>query len=255
MRVLIIEDEIKAGRELQRLLEHTSADIRVLDIIPTVKRSIKWLQENDAPDLIVSDIQLADGICFDIYSTVHIDTPVIFCTAFDEYAIRAFETNGIDYILKPVDEARLAQAVNKYLKIKAHLTQDAPSYADRLASLLAGIERPVRTTLLVYEGDKIIPVSRAEICFIYLAADGLKIYCADGSTYRTGGTLEDTEKQLDCSSFFRANRQFIISRSAIKIAEQYFNRRLLVKLSVETPEPVVISKTRTGDFLKWWENS
>ncbi|MBX2906076.1 MAG: response regulator transcription factor [Taibaiella sp.] len=255
MRVLIIEDEVKTGRELQRLLENTAADMDVLDILPTVKRSIKWLQENDAPDLIVSDIQLADGICFDIFSGVQVNSPIIFCTAFDEYAIRAFETNGIDYILKPVDEARLKQAVDKYLKIKAHVAPETPGFSDKINALLATMDRPTKSVLLVYEGDKIIPVNLRDISFIYLSPDGLKIYSDSGAVYRMNGTLDDTEKQLDSNMFFRANRQFIIGRKAIKEAEHYFNRRLLVKLSRETPEHVVISKIRTGDFLKWWENS
>lgn len=255
MKILIIEDEIKTGKELRRLLENVDADIEVIDIMPSVKQSIKWLTDNEAPDLIVSDIQLADGISFDIFSHVHTNTPIIFCTAFDEYAIRAFETNGIDYLLKPVDEGRLKQAVNKYRKLTTLATSDSPGNAQKIAMLLSGLERNTKSTLLVYESEKIIPVSVAEIAFIYLAKDELKIHCISGRTYKTSGTLEEMEKQLDSTAFFRANRQFIISRKAIQIAEHYFNRRLLVKMSVETPEHVVISKIRTGDFLKWWENS
>jgi len=255
MNILIIEDEIKTARELQKLLETISAEVTIADIVPTVKGGIKWLEQNEAPDLIVSDIQLADGLSFDIFSNVQINTPIIFCTAYDEYAIKAFDTNGIDYLLKPIDESRLKQAVDKYLKIKAHVTQDTRSYTDKIAALLSGMERQHKSTLLVHESDKIIPVSTSDIAFIYLGNEGLAIHCHNGSVYRISGTLDDMEKQLDSDAFFRANRQFIISRKAIQMAEHYFNRRLLVKLSITAPEHIVISKIRTADFLKWWGQS
>jgi DNA-binding LytR/AlgR family response regulator len=255
MNILIIEDETKTARELQKLLERISPEIEVAAIVPSVKGGIAWLQQHTPPHLIVSDIQLADGLSFDIFAQVPINAPIIFCTAYDEYAIKAFETNGIDYLLKPIDENRLKQAVDKYLKIKAHMTPEPPLQTERIATLISGMKQQHRSTLLVHESDKIIPVSTKDIAFIYLGANGITIHSHTGKIYKINTSLDEMEKQLDNTTFFRANRQFIINRSAIQIAEHFFNRRLLVKLTLTTPEHVVISKIRTTDFLKWWQLS
>jgi two-component system, LytTR family, response regulator LytT len=253
MNVLIIEDEIKTARELKKLVEQLRDDITVVDILPSVKAGIQWFGAHTSPDLIFSDIQLADGLSFDIYKNIAIHTPVIFCTAFDEYAIRAFEANGIDYLLKPVDENRLQQALDKYENLKGAFAVEKNNYEKKLESLLTQFTNQYKHTLLVHFQDKIIPVKTAEIHFIHYSNGIVSFYTAHQQKYVLTSTLDELETMLDPALFFRANRQFIINRNAILNVEHYFSRRLVVRLAVTPPEPVIISKVKSSDFLQWIE--
>lgn len=248
MNVLIIEDEIKTARELKKLVEQLRSDITVVEILPSVKAGIQWFGTHPKPDLVFSDIQLADGLSFDIYKNIPVHTPVIFCTAFDEYAIRAFEANGIDYLLKPVDEQRLQQALDKYEKLK-----DAFAVENKLESLLAQFTRQYKQTLLVHFQDKIIPVKTADITYLHYSNGIVSVYTGSHQKYILSSTLDELETMLNPGSFFRANRQFIINRQAIVNVEHYFSRRLVVKLTVTTPEQIIISKVKASEFLQWME--
>jgi two-component system, LytTR family, response regulator LytT len=253
MNVLIIEDEIKTARELKRLIEQLRDDITVVDMLPSVKAGMQWFGAHPSPDLIFSDIQLADGLSFDIYKNIAVHTPVIFCTAFDEYAIRAFEANGIDYLLKPIDENRLQQALDKYEKLKGAFAVEKKAYEKRLDSLLARFTNQYKHTLLVHFQDKIIPVKTEEIHFIHYSNGIVSVYTAHQQKYVLTSTLDDLEAMLNPEQFFRANRQFIINRNAIVNVEHYFSRRLVVRLAVVTPEHIIVSKVKSSDFLQWIE--
>jgi len=263
MNVLIIEDEIKTARELKKLVEELRDDITVVDILPSVKAAIAWFESHPGPDLIFSDIQLADGLSFDIYKNTHIHTPVIFCTAFDEYAIRAFEANGIDYLLKPVDENRLQQALDKYEKLKATFSIEKNDYEKKLANLLTQFTNTYKSTLLIHFQEKIIPVKTTDISFIHYNNGIVSVYIGRRSPgegdlnspnkYIVPSTLDELETQLHPDLFFRANRQFIINRNAIINVEHYFSRRLIVRLNSTTPENIIISKVKAAEFLQWME--
>jgi DNA-binding LytR/AlgR family response regulator len=254
MKVLIIEDEIKTARELKRLLEQYSHDLEVLDVVTSIKSSIKWFQENSQPDLILSDIQLADGLSFEIFNKIENSPPIIFCTAFDEFAIRAFETNGIDYLLKPIEEARLNQALAKYIQLRTHLNTEPHPFEQRLKLLLQSVKNTYKSTFLINEGEKITPVSVSDVAYIYLGDSALTICCKNQKQYNSSQfrSLDEIESLLDPAHFFRANRQYIISRTVVNNAEYYFNRRLIVKLNVATPEDIIVSKTKSASFLEWW---
>jgi len=252
MNVLIIEDEIKTARELKKLVEELREDITVSDILASVKAAIAWLESHPEPDLIFSDIQLADGLSFDIYKNTHIHTPVIFCTAFDEYAIRAFEANGIDYLLKPVDENRLQQALDKYEKLKATFSIEKNDYEKKLENLLAQFTHSYKSTLLIHFQEKIIPVKTSDISFIHYNNGIVSVYLHH-QKYVVPSTLDELETQLHPDVFFRANRQFIINRNAIVNVEHYFSRRLIVQLGVTTPENIIVSKVKAAEFLQWME--
>ena len=253
MNVLIIEDEIKTARELKKLVEELRDDITVVDILPSVKAAIAWFESHPGPDLIFSDIQLADGLSFDIYKNTHIHTPVIFCTAFDEYAIRAFEANGIDYLLKPVDENRLQQALDKYEKLKATFSIEKNDYEKKLANLLTQFTNTYKSTLLIHFQEKIIPVKTTDISFIHYNNGIVSVHLSTNQKYVIPSTLDELETQLHPDLFFRANRQFIINRNAIVNVEHYFSRRLIVRLNSTTPENIIISKVKAAEFLQWME--
>lgn len=255
MNVLIIEDEIKTARELKTLVEQLRDDITVLDTLPSVKTSIQWLAANPAPDLIFSDIQLADGLSFDIFKITPVQSPVIFCTAFDEYAIRAFETNGIDYLLKPLDETRLMQALNKYEKLKGVFSNEKNNYEKKLENLLTQFATNYKTTLLIHFQEKIIPVKTADVACIHYSNGITGIYTLTKQKYVLPSTLDELEAILQPDLFFRANRQFIINRQAIVNIEHYFSRRLVVRLTIPTPGHIIISKVRSAELLHWLENT
>lgn len=250
IRVLIIEDEIKTAKELKRMVLSLRPDIVVMDILPSVKGSLIWLRENEHPDLIFSDIQLADGLSFDIFENIRVNCPVIFCTAFDEYAIKAFEANGIDYLLKPVDEKKLIQSFNKYEMLKKAFENELNHYEGQMTNLISQLKTNFKSTFLIHSQGKIIPLKVSLISFIHYENGNVSIY-TENKRYFYSSTMDELEAQLDPSVFFRANRQFIINSSAVDLAENYFSRKIIVKLVMPTPEPIIVSKLKANDFLKW----
>lgn len=254
MKVLIIEDEVKAARELKKMVEAIRSDVEVVHLLPSVKAAVKWLREQPLPDLILADIQLADGLSFEIFKMMTIDVPVIFCTAFDAYAITAFETNSIDYLLKPVEEQQLAAALEKYDRLKRFFTALPGDYDRKMTSLVKQVAGGPLTTLLVYFQDRIIPLKTAEICFIHSSGGTVRAFMPQHPPYGVSGTLEELETQLSPHQFFRANRQFLINRAYIAAAEHFITRRLTVRLTCEVPEEIIISKARVPEFLRWMKS-
>lgn len=251
MEILIIEDEIKTAKELKNLIETIDQDIKVIDILQSVTASVKWMKEHPSPDLIFSDIQLGDGLSFDIYREVQVNSPVIFCTAFDEYAIRAFEVNSVDYLLKPIDEQMLKQSLEKYSRLKDLFGTQQDIYQQRLIKLTNQLNPSYKQSILVYFKDQIIPVKTTEIRFIYAAHGVVYIQLNDDREFNTQHTMEQLEMMLNPQQFFRANRQFILNRSIIISLEPYFNRRLFVRINCESPEKIIVSKVKSNDFLEW----
>ena len=251
MNVLIIEDEARSARELQAVITAVNPAVRILGIMESVEQSLNWLEAHGQPDLIFSDIQLADGLSFEIYELVKITCPIIFCTAFDEYLMKAFDTNAISYLLKPINEAKVEKAFEKLNTLLQTKKKDEPDF--RIAQLLAGLKRNYRTTLLVNQREKIIPIQTKDIAFICLDATVIRLVTLQNQQYFMTSSMDQMEKILDPELFFRANRQFFINRNAIGIVEKFFTRKLAVKLTVETPELILISKTKATTFLQWLE--
>lgn len=251
--VLIIEDEIKTARELQRNIEKTFDDVIVVAILSTITDSVRWLKENAEPDIIFSDIQLADGLSFEICKRVSIKSPIIFCTAFDEYAIDAFKTFSIDYLLKPIDEEKLVQSINKYKLLKQTFTEANTS--ENIRNFLeSDVTQPYKKTMLIYHQEKIIPVKAETIAYFHYELGNVYLQTFEGKKYFINQTLDEVENTVNPQLFFKANRQFIINRTAILTIENYYTRRLLVKLIMPTSEAIIISKTKSPLFLKWIEN-
>lgn len=240
MKVLIVEDEAPAQAELTRILNKRFPDIRIAGITGSVRGTVEWLRKNSA-DLIFMDIMLSDGCCFDIFSLIEVRTPVIFTTAYDQYALKAFKVNSVDYLLKPVDEDELTAAVEKsdyrYSRIKNLIETFAPAakrYKTRI-SVRCG------NTYNFMPTDK---VSR------FISEDGLTFAISDsGQRHTVDYTIEALEPLLDPKLFFRVTRGCIVSANSIEEACRYFNGRL--KIILKDGSSLVLSRARVPDFLKW----
>lgn len=252
MNILIIEDEIKTAKELRAMIERLDDGLRVVGVVPSVKAGTEWLRNQAPPHLIFSDIQLSDGLSFEIFRTVQVPCPVIFCTAFDHYAIQAFEVNGVDYLLKPIDENKLAGSLRKYEQMRQLMAGGALVSAQRLEMLLDQLlPTTYKSSLLVFRNEKIIPVPTKDIAFFHSAGGIVNAHTKTNQVYLIQEVLDELEPLLDPYRFFRTNRQFIVNRDVLVMAEHYFNRRLVAKLSVETPERIVVSKVKAPEFLAW----
>ena len=251
MKALIIEDEMMAAQSLQKLLAKVSPDTEVLGVLETVEESVEWLTSHPMPDLLFMDIHLADGSSFAIFDNVDVTAPVIFTTAYDEFALKAFEVNSIDYLLKPIHKGDLERALRKF----ENLTVPRTTSGVDVKSLYAQIEamRPkYKSYFLLPERDKLIPLQVSNIAFICIDEKMIKIVTLDHKIFYTNQTLDDLLVQLDPTQFFRANRQYIVSRGAIKDVSIWFGNKLAINLIVETPDKVIVSKARVSEFKTWF---
>lgn len=248
MKVLIIEDELNAAKELERILLLADPTISILGLLDSVESSIAFLKLY-IPDLIFSDIQLADGMCFEIYNTVKVTSPIIFCTAYDDYMLEAFDTNAVSYLLKPITEENVQKALGKFKKLKSAFKPETAAIS--IEQLARQLKYTYKTSLLVEQREKIIPIQVKEIAYIILENTIVSIVTLDNQKYISSTNLDEFERVLDPELFYRANRQFIINRVAIANVERYFSRKLIIKLKMETRENIIVSKAKASDFLSW----
>ncbi len=249
LNIVIIEDEKLTALDLRNTLKKIDPDIEVKTILSSVEEALAYLQSNPLPDLFFSDIQLPDGLSFDIFKQVKLPVPVIFCTAYDQYALKAFEVNGIDYLLKPFSKETVSKAIDKYRLLKGHV-QVQPDVFDRLMNMLA--QKPVRQTnsIIIYQGDKIIPLEIESIALFYLEDNYVFAFTFGQKKHIVSQTLDELEN-LCGSSFFRVNRQYLVNRKAIKDAARYLNRKIMVHLHVAYPKQILVGKLKTSLFLEW----
>jgi DNA-binding LytR/AlgR family response regulator len=256
MKVLILEDERKAANELRTLIAQLKPHWEVTAIIPSVAEAIAWFAQHPMPGLVLSDIQLADAVCFSIFEQVQVNCPIIFCTAYDEYAIKSFETSSVDYLLKPIDKTRLEKALAKLDKMKALFTGSTPvaassgTYAD-LGRLIQELLPAADKTLLIHQKEKIIPVPYADIAYFHYGHGVVAIKLLSGASYHISQGIDEIEAGTDARLFYRANRQFLVNRHAIRAVEKFFARKLVVKLKTEVPETLIVSKAKASEFLRW----
>ena len=248
MKALIIEDETAAARNLKMLLAASYPEIDVIGTIESVAEAVAWFGANPTPELVFMDIHLADGNSFRIFDSIRIECPIIFTTAYDQYALDAFRVNSIDYLLKPIKQSDLERAVGKLLTLTSAASRE---YVGRTQEMVEKANSKSNSTLLVQVKDKIIPISTEDIAFFYTSNERVSVTTLDGRCYPVDGTLEGHYGALSTEQFFRANRQFIIARRAIRDMSVWFGSRLAVNLSVETPERIIVSKARTSEFKAW----
>jgi len=249
MRALIIEDEPVAAQSLQKLVGEVSPATEVTAVLQSIEESIAWLDENPMPDLIFMDIHLADGSAFAIFDKVQITCPIIFTTAYDEYALKAFEVSSIDYLLKPINRNDLERALNKYNNLVGEKQYDVEALKQVVQTI--GTNRRYKTCFLVPLRDKLVPLPTANIAYIYIDTKTVKAVTLDGLSHYMSQTLDDIMNQLNPDDFFRANRQYIISRKAVKDMTLWFGNKLSINLTVEVPEKIIVSKARVSEFKTW----
>jgi two-component system response regulator LytT len=249
MRIVIIEDEKLTASDLAETILTVVPDSRIIAILESVKSAIDWFHENDRPDLVFSDIQLGDGLCFEIFKTISNHAPVIFCTAYDEYALKAFDANGIAYILKPFDRISIEEAFQKYFALKDSFTGTITNL-DKIIEFIETKRKQSKASVLVCRQDKIIPVRFNDIAFFYIDHEITRLITFDHKTFTISKTMEEIE-EIASEDFFRVNRQFLIHHRAVREASRYFGRKLSLHLLVPFPETITVSKSKVPAFLDW----
>ncbi|WP_026628622.1 LytR/AlgR family response regulator transcription factor [Dyadobacter alkalitolerans] len=247
MKILIIEDEKPAVRRLIQLINQQLPEAQVIASLDTVTAAIQWFGNNPEPDLIFLDIQLADGISFEIFEKVKVTAPIIFCTAYDQYAIKAFKLNSIDYLLKPVDPEELTHALKKF---KSGKNQPAISL-DQIRSLIQPATKTFKTRFLVKLGERIQTIDIQDIAFFYSEDKVTLLQTRQGKKYTLDYILDEIEEMVSPEQFFRINRKYISSISAIKDVFTYSNSRLKVHLENSADQDILISRERMGPFKTW----
>lgn len=248
MRVLIVEDEKAAVRNLKAILEEVVPSVDILAVTDSIAESVHWLSHHPMPDVIFMDIHLADGSAFEIFEHIKITSPIIFTTAYDEYALKAFKVNSVDYLLKPISGTDLHHAVDKLNTLQKCDT------GTNLDSFISHFREQIRykTHFLVpTKGDKLYLVSVCDIHYFYVCNNEVRAFINDTQSYIIAQSLEDISDSLDPSQFIRVNRQFIISKNSVKDIDLWYNGRLSVNLVLSTPEKIIISRPKVHEFKRW----
>ena len=246
MKVLIVEDETAAYENLIEILSEIDPRIVVEGNTESIKQTVQWMQNHTPPDLILMDIHLSDGSAFAIFDHIRIETPIIFTTAYDEYAIEAFKVNSVDYLLKPIKKEELQRALDKFQR----WTQtDILQYLSKLSQI--SMPPNYKDKLLVPVKDKLFPVNVNEIACFYTTDKNTRIFLKNGQSLPYMKTLEQIALSLNPVEFIRANKQYLVARSSVKNITIWFDSRLLITLDVETPERIYISKNKAAEFKAW----
>jgi DNA-binding LytR/AlgR family response regulator len=251
MKVLIIEDEKPSARRLQRLLKKIGLSVEVM--LHSVEESIGWFQNNEHPDLIFLDIQLSDGLSFEIFETIEIKSAIIFTTAYDEYALQAFKLNSIDYLLKPIDDDDLEVALKKYqdrVPQKQSVTLD---FNDIKKLLVNPIDREYKKRFSVKVGQHLKLINIDDIECFYSENKGTYLHTSEGRNYLIDSTLDQLEAELEPQMFYRINRKFFVNINAIRDMVSYTNSRLQIKFKSYNEQEVVVARERVKDFKTWLE--
>jgi DNA-binding LytR/AlgR family response regulator len=254
-KILIIEDEEPAANRLRKMVKEILPDAVLLQTHHSVKNATSWLQQNEMPDLIISDIQLSDGISFEIFKALPNTCPVIFTTAFDQYAVEAFKVNSIDYILKPVKKPELEKALNKFSRQARQLPQSTLQIDQLLKAFHPSLTREYKKRFAVRYGDHIKTINTSEIAYFNTEEKINFLTTFENRRYITDFNLEQLETMLDPAIFFRINRQFIISIQAISEMLTHTKGRVLIKLSPASKHETIVSAERSADFKHWLDDS
>jgi DNA-binding LytR/AlgR family response regulator len=269
MNILIIEDEQEAAERLRMFLKRreveTQATIRILDVLDSVKDAIAWFRSNPAPDLVLLDIHLSDGLSFEIFNHVQVFAPIIFTTAYDEYALHAFKVNSIAYLLKPCSYTDFAAALEKLAQQKAFFGSDESKNNDwqrafheslhETSASVKAMQKRYKARFMLHVGEKIIILPTEHIAYCEAEGKLVTLVTADGKRHIAEQSLDELETVLDPRQFFRISRKYIVQASAISFAEPYFNGRLSLKLMPAATGEVLVSRERVRDFKAWLEGA
>ncbi|MDI1255110.1 MAG: LytTR family DNA-binding domain-containing protein [Flavobacterium sp.] len=249
MNILIIEDEKPAARLLQRKVEKLGLQVNTM--LHSVEEALNWFEKNTHPDLIFLDIQLSDGLSFEIFEKTEIKSAVIFTTAYDEYALRAFKLNSIDYLLKPIDEDDLDVAINKFKARNSAIPSLSLDFEMIKKMLVNPAERSYKKRFTIKMGQQLKMVNIEEVECFYSENKGTYIHTSDNRDYLLDVTLEQLETEIDPAAFYRVSRKFIIPMKAIKEIVMYSNSRLKVILPTYKNDEVIVSRERVNEFKDW----
>ncbi len=257
MKILIIEDEELAVKKLRKTLAAVDEEAIVAGTADSIKAAVEWLQENPKPDLILMDIELADGQSFEIFNLVEVKSPVVFTTSYDEYALKAFKVNSIDYLLKPVQQEELAAALSKYKKLKnIYAGKENTTGGFNMDSLVKELQQKLqpkeyRKRFLVKQGQKLVSVDVEEIAYFF--SDGrLNFFrTSDNRKFVVDYTMDDLEEMLDPESYFRISRSFYVSIASVDKIDDYFGNRLILGLKPAVDKEALVSREKVTDFKKW----
>lgn len=251
MNIIIIEDEKPSARRLQRMLSALNMETDVM--LHSVEESIDWFKNNKHPELIFLDIQLSDGLSFEIFEAIDIKSSVIFTTAYDEYALQAFKLNSIDYLLKPIDEDDLKKAVEKFKERMPKQQSVTLDFNDIKKLLVNPIEREYKKRFSVKVGQHLKLINSDDIECFYSENKGTYVFTNEGRNYLLDSTLEQIEAELEPKNFFRVSRKFFVNINAIKDMISYTNSRLQVKLNTFNEQDIIVARERVKDFKDWLE--
>jgi DNA-binding LytR/AlgR family response regulator len=249
MNCLIIEDEKVAAVRLLGLIKNYDQSIEILEIIQSVKNAVKWLNTNQTPDLIFMDIQLDDGISFEIFNEVNIEAPIIFTTAYDEYAIRAFKVNSVDYLLKPHELNSLSMAIQKFKTVYA----EKRSFEERVSQVFAQISKQYKSRFFIKIGVKFQSVPVNEICSFFVEERNTFLQTQKGKTYDLDYSLDQLQKMVDPAQFYRINRNFLVNINCIEEIISYSSSRLKLKLKTEIAGDLIVSRDKVSEFKRWMD--
>lgn len=249
MKVLILEDESLASDRLIKLITEINAETQIVGVIKSIEEGREWFSLNDHPELIISDIRLLDGLSFDLFKNLKLEVPVIFTTAYDQYAIKAFEVNSIDYLLKPIQKEKLAESIQKYQSRR--LEGKMPADFESLYEIIQNQRKSFKSRFLVKAGQKIVAVPIEKVAYFYSQNKLSYLVTKEGKKLPLDQTLEELEEQLDPNDFIRANRQFIIGFDSIAEIHPYFKGRLKLELTPLAGMELVISAEKTPEFKSW----
>ncbi|MFZ6011577.1 MAG: LytR/AlgR family response regulator transcription factor [Bacteroidota bacterium] len=250
MKILILEDESLASEKIEKSLLELEPEATIVATLRSVASAVEWLKNNTHPDLIISDIRLLDGLSFAIFQEVKIEKPVIFTTAYDQYAIKAFEVNSIDYLLKPVQKEKLKASLDKLKSLQQK--QSAPTIVyQEMLKYLKGNQTEYKSRFMVKLGQKILAIPADKIAYFFSENKLTFIVTREGKRFPIDQALDDLTDMLDPKTFFRINRQYIITFDSISEIHPYFKGRIKLMLQPKSDDEVVISAERTPEFKKW----
>ena len=249
MRVLLVEDEQLSVTKLKKLLAEIDSEIDVVEITDSVKNTAKWLANNPTPDLIFMDIQLGDGICFEVFDIVEVKCPIIVTTAFNEYAQEAFKVNSIDYLLKPINKDDVIAALQKFQKRNSFF--NSRDSANRMSSAKKMLETGYKSRFMIKVGSHIVSTPIEEISFFFSREKATHFKTIEGRSFLVDFSLEQIEEMVDPDKFFRINRKYLLSFKSISDIITYSNSRLKIMISHADEFEILVSRHRVGEFKQW----
>lgn len=256
MKILIVEDEELAVKKIQKTLSSVDESANVIGITDSIEGTVQWLESNPAPDLILMDIELSDGQSFEIFNLTEVKSPVIFTTSYDEYALKAFKVNSVDYLLKPIQKEELQSALNKFKQVKSAYSKKDDAGAINIDSLVKELQQKLqpkeyRKRFLVKHAQKLVSIEVTDIAYFY--SDGrLNFFkSTDNKKYVVDYTMDDLEEMLDPEKYFRISRSFYVSIESVERIDDYFGNRLILSLKPAVDKEALVSREKVTEFKKW----